>query len=60
MSNIDGIGIKLFDLTYKLSKNFSLTFKGGFIKIKLLKKEDNWLSLINTLLNHLKEEYNDR
>ena len=59
-SQIDGIGIKLFELTYKLSKDFSLSFKDGFIKIKLLKKEKNWLSILNSLLKFLKEEYCDR
>lgn len=58
-SQIDGIGIKLFELTYKLSKDFSLSFKDGFIKIKLLKKEKNWLSILNSLLKFLKEEYCD-
>ena len=56
-SKIDGIGIKLFELTYKLSKDFSLSFKEGFIKIKLLKKDKNWLSLLNSLLKVIKEEY---
>lgn len=59
MSSIDGIGIKLFELTYKLSKNFSLSFKGGVIKIKLLKKDNNWLTLLNELLNNIKEDYHD-
>ena len=60
MSNIDGIGIKLFELTYKLSKDFTLSFKDGFIKIKLLKKEKNWLITLNELLHILKESYYDR
>ena len=60
MSNIDGIGIKLFELTYKLSKDFTLSFKDGYIKIKLLKKEKNWLITLNELLHILKEEYSDR
>ena len=60
MSNIDGIGIKLFELTYKLSKDFTLSFKDGFIKIKLLKKEKNWLITLNELLHTLKEDYYDR
>ena len=59
MSSIDGIGIKLFELTYKLSKDFSLSFKGGVIKIKLLKKDNNWLTLLNELLNNIKEDYHD-
>ena len=57
MSNIDGIGIKLFELTYKLSKDFTLSFKDGFIKIKLLKKEKNWLITLNELLHTLKDDY---
>lgn len=60
MSNIDGIGIKLFELTYKLSKDFTLSFKDGYIKIKLLKKEKNWLITLNELLHTLKEDYYDR
>ena len=60
MSNIDGIGIKLFELTYKLSKDFTLSFKDGYIKIKLLKKEKNWLITLNELLHTLKENYYDR
>ena len=60
MSNIDGIGIKLFELTYKLSKDFTLSFKDGYIKIKLLKKEKNWLITLNELLHILKEDYYDR
>ena len=60
MSNIDGIGIKLFELTYKLSKDFTLSFKDGYIKIKLLKKEKNWLITLNELLHTLKEGYYDR
>ena len=59
MSSIDGIGIKLFELTYKLSKDFSLSFKGGVIKIKLLKKDNNWLTILNELLNNIKEDYHD-
>ena len=57
MSNIDGIGIKLFELTYKLSKDFTLSFKDGYIKIKLLKKEKNWLITLNELLHTLKDDY---
>ena len=60
MSKIDGIGIKLFELTYKLSKDFTLSFKDGYIKIKLLKKEKNWLITLNELLHTLKEDYYDR
>ena len=60
MSNIDGIGIKLFELTYKLSKDFTLSFKDGYIKIKLLKKEKTWLITLNELLHTLKEGYYDR
>ena len=60
MSKIDGIGIKLFELTYKLSKDFTLSFKDGFIKIKLLKKERNWLIILNDLLHTLKEDYFDK
>ena len=60
MSNIDGIGIKLFELTYKLSKDFTLSFKDGYIKIKLLKKEKTWLITLNELLHTLKESYYDR
>lgn len=60
MSNIDGIGIKLFELTYKLSKDFTLSFKDGYIKIKLLKKEKTWLITLNELLHTLKEDYYDR
>ena len=56
-SSIDGIGIKLFEWTYKLSKDFNLSFKDGLIKIKLLKKEKNWISLMNSLLKQIKEEY---
>ena len=56
-SSIDGIGIKLFEWTYKLSKDFILSFKDGLIKIKLLKKEKNWISLMNSLLKQIKEEY---
>lgn len=56
-SSIDGIGIKLFDWTYKLSKDFNLSFKDGLIKIKLLKKEKNWISIMNSLLIQIKEEY---
>ena len=59
MSKIDGIGIKLFELTYNLSKDFSLSFKDGYIKIKLLKKEKNWLIILNELLNNIKETYYD-
>ena len=60
MSQIEGIGIKLFELTYKLSKDFTLAFKDGFIKIKLLKKEKDWLITLNELLHTLKEDYHDR
>ena len=60
MSNIDGIGIKLFELTYKLSKDFTLSFKDGYIKIKLLKKEKTWLITLNELLHTLKESYYDQ
>ena len=59
MSSIDGIGIKLFELTYELSKNFSLSFK-NCIKIKLMKKEKNWLAILNNLLMEIKEKYYDR
>ncbi len=56
-SSTEGIGIKLFELTYKLSKDFSLSFKNGFIKVKLLKNDKNWLELLNILLISIKEEY---
>ena len=57
MSNIDGSGIKLFELTYKLSTDITLSFKDGFIKIKLLKKEKKWLITLNELLHTLKDDY---
>ena len=35
-----------------LSKDFSLAFKEGYIKIKLLKKEKDWLTTLNNFITH--------
>ena len=53
LAMLDGIGIHLFELTMKISKNFKLDFKMKKITLTLLKKNDHWLLELNTLLEKL-------
>ena len=59
---LDGIGIHLFELTMKISKNFKLDFKVKKITLTLLKKNEHWLLELNTflekLIDILVQEYN--
>lgn len=54
LSNKDGIGVVLFDIVNKLDyKNISLSFLKDNIRIRINKKNVDWLSYINKILIEL-------
>lgn len=53
LAMLDGIGVYLFELTMKISKNFKLDFKMKQITLTLLKKNEHWLLELNKFLEKL-------
>ncbi len=53
LASLDGIGVYLFELAIKISKNFKLDFKMKQITLTLLKKSEHWLLELNTFLEKL-------
>ena len=53
LAMLDGIGIHLFELSLKISKNIKLDFKMKQITLTLLKKNDHWLLELNKFLEKL-------
>jgi len=55
LSAYDGIGLDLFSMTSKISRNISITYKQKHIRIKINKKDPKWLDYANTILKNVKE-----
>ncbi len=54
LSNKDGIGIKLFELSNRLDyKNINLSFKKENIKIRIKKMNNEWIYYINEILSKI-------
>ncbi len=54
-SQINNIGVEIFDIVNKISKDMLLTYKENKIRIIISKKDDKWLEHANLLLLRLKE-----